>query len=166
MVGPDGIEYKRNDPQGDEQRQGKPGGTLPGKADSGSTDKPSTAGGGTANGTPSDASKPDPAQPPGTQDQKSPPREDANKLFRPEQGTPQRNSNSTGGTRPGQGSGPGGGAGKPSDETDPNGDLTEQAAARRLRQVIERIEKRRDGRPQPAVPGNGNTPSSDKKRDW
>jgi hypothetical protein len=102
--------------------------------------------------------------PNGSQGEKSSPPTDAKKLFGPESN---KKPNPAEGKQPGQNPSPGAkGSGSGSDETDPGGDPTAQAASRRLRQIVERIEKHRDSRPQPAVPSNGNPPGSDKRRDW
>jgi hypothetical protein len=58
------------------------------------------------------------------------------------------------------------GSGFDSDVTDGNGDPVERAAARRLRQAVQRIQKARDSRQPPPGAGKGEVPGSDRRRDW
>jgi hypothetical protein len=136
MTGPDGTEFKPSTPS--EAKEEKPS-------------KPNDGSAGQSPG--------------GSQGEQSSPPTDANKLFGPESNS--KKPNRSEGKQAGQNPSPGPkGSGSASDETDPGGDPTAQAASRRLRQIVERIEKHRDSRPQPAVPGNNNPSGSDKRRDW
>jgi hypothetical protein len=149
MVGPDGTTFERRDGQPPPDKPGKPG--KPGGADN----PTGTTSGGAAQ------------QPEGT-GKPAPPPEEVNKLFRPEK-PGERKPGERGGSGSVSGEqSPGGrtGQGHQGLEGDGDGDPVEKAAARRLKRVIERIEKRRDA----AAPGGGDQkgPVTDpnRRRDW
>jgi hypothetical protein len=155
VVGPDGVTY---------ERQNKPsrGGAAGGGDDPSDTQKQPEPGGkgGSPHGAPGDAQQPrDPKD--------QPPAATVDKLFRP--GTPRpndRNDPGGGGMTSGQGRVGSGQFGAQTDETDGSGDPVERAAARRLRQAIQRIQGARQARPAPAGAGQGEPPASDRRRDW
>jgi hypothetical protein len=157
MVGPDGVTYERDTKENKPSRGGDAGG---GDESSEAMKDPKPGGkDGAPHGAPGEGEKPRV-----TKDQPPPP--DVDKLFRP--GTPRpndRNDPGQGGTSDGRGRQGSGQLGKDSDETDGTGDPRERAAARRLHQAIQRIEKAREARPTPQ-PGKGEVPDTDRRRDW
>jgi hypothetical protein len=157
MVGPDGVTYEKQD-------QPSPGGkTGAGRGPQDAADRPPQPGGkdGSPQGAPGDGGNSRDAT-------GQPPSAEVDKLFQPGASRPEeRKDQTSGGTSSGQGRMGSGrfGLGPDSDMTDGNGDPVERAAARRLRQAVQRIQKARDGRtPPPGSPGEA--PSSDRRRDW
>jgi hypothetical protein len=106
--------------------------------------------------------------PPDGRDQ--PPPADVDKLFRPGNPTPtERNGRGNGGASSGEARRAAGqaGAAPDTDETDGTGDPLERAAARRLRQAVQRIQGARQGRQPPPAAGNRDAPpDADRRRDW
>ncbi len=158
MVGPDGVTYERQNNPNKPSHGGQSGS---GDESSDVTKNPQASGkNGTLPGAPGEVAPPRDAK-----DQPSPAQVD--KLFRP--GTPRpndRNDPGQGGTTSGSGRSGSGQANANADETDGSGDPQERAAARRLRQAIQRIEKSRMSRPAPQAPGKSEVPDSDRRRDW
>ncbi len=137
-VGPDGVTY---------ERQSKPGGQGGGH--------------GEASG---EARQP---RGPGDQPRRPPAHMKIDELFRPGEPRPGGgNDPGSGGTGLGQGRTGSARSGGESDETDGSGDPAERAAARRLRQAIQRIQNAREGRQPPAGAAPGQAPGSDRRRDW
>jgi hypothetical protein len=159
MVGPDGVSYQKQD-------QPSPGGAAgEGNGPAGESPQPPRPGGknGAPRGAPGDG-----GQPPDAKDQQ-PPSADVDKLFKPGPARPdERKDRGSGGTGSGQGRQGSGiaGLGPESDDTDGSGDPAERAAVRRLRQAVQRIQNARDGRQPPPAAGKGETPGSDRRRDW
>jgi hypothetical protein len=169
MVGPDGTVYQRRDtpPQGQ-----APDGKTPPRP--GTAELPDTTTG-AENGLPGASqgrASPDGKGGQVQAQQKAAPAdtprpEQVNKLFGPDRSRPPERATPEGTAR-GRSAGPRGGG--PSgqtqhgDETDGTGDPVEAAAARRLRQAIQRIQTGRDGRLPSA--GHGEVSGTDRRRDW
>jgi hypothetical protein len=156
MVGPDGVTYERQD---------KPSRGTTGSGGEGATEdtKQPQAGGkdGTSNGAAGDSDK--------TQEPKEPPPTPAEleKLFRNGASRPNDSKGSgSGGPSSGQTRSGSGKYGIEADDVAGNGDPREQAAARRLRQAVQRIQNARDGRQPPPGAGPRESPNSDRRRDW
>jgi hypothetical protein len=158
MVGPDGVSFEPQNKQNKPSKGGQSGG---GDESSDVNKQPQPDGkNGAPHGAPGEGDKPR-----DTKDQ--PPPAQVDKLFRAGTSRPNdRNDLNQGGTTSGSGRNGSGQYGPDAEETDGSGDPREQAAARRLRQAIQRIEKARDARPAPPSPGKGEVPDSSRRRDW
>jgi hypothetical protein len=137
MVGPDGVLYERKDQKKeDKPSQGKKGGGGDGPADEVKDPQP-----GGKNGTA-----------PGL----------------PGAGDPRANDGTAsghGGMLPGPAARGYDMPGREADDSDGSGDPRERAAARRLHQAVQRIDKARQSRPAPA-PAKGEAPDPARRRDW
>jgi hypothetical protein len=156
-VGPDGVGYERQDQPAKDAQAGEGNGPS-------DPAKPPQPGGkdGSPRGAPGEGGrKPDATD--------SPPAADVDKLFKPGTANPaERKGGGSGGTTAGSGRLGSGQAGQATDSdiTDGNGDPVERAAARRLRQAVQRIQKGRESRQPAPAAGKGDVPNSDRRRDW
>jgi hypothetical protein len=155
-IGPDGITFEKQD-------KSSTGGTGSGPGDGAEKTKEPHPGGkdSAPNGAPGEGGKP-------RDTENRPPQNQVDKLFKP--GTPRpsdRDTPGTGGSLPGPGRNGFSKSGRDeADETDGQGDPVEQAAARRLRQAIQRIQNSREGRQPAPGAGKGEPPPSGRRRDW
>jgi tetratricopeptide (TPR) repeat protein len=155
-VGPDGVAYERQD-------KPEQGGTSGGGGKDSEEAKRAQGGGkeGKQQAAPGETRK---QTEPGNQPEK----DELDKLFGP--GSPPRprdgGGKGTGGADYGQGRLGTGKVGPDADEIDGSGDPQERAAARRLRQAIQRIQNSRDARPPTPGAKPGEAPGSDRRRDW
>ncbi len=141
MVGPDGVIYERKEGQKKPDKPSKGGKDGGGDEAAEAMKEPKPDGkGGTPHGAPGDDGKPGVAK--------------------------ERNATGPKGLSAGPGHGGSGDVDADAEQSDGSGDPRERAAARRLRQAVQRIEKSREARPTPQGPAKGDEPNTDRKRDW
>jgi hypothetical protein len=155
-VGPDGVTYERQD-------KPQPGGAGGGEGDASPEVKQAQSGGKSGKTPGMLGEAPAPIDP---RDQ--PQKDELDKLFgpgavpRPKEGK----GSGSGGNDYGRARLGSGAAIKDAEETDGSGDPAERAAARKLRQAIQRIQNARDGRGSAPPAKSGEAPGSDRRRDW